>query len=77
MHALHELVSQLHADGQQLAVANPSKKVRSQMKRVDVWTEIGEEWVFVSTAEAVKKCQKSVQKKLEDAKMDCEVELKV
>jgi MFS superfamily sulfate permease-like transporter len=66
MHALHELATQLHMDEQQLVLANPSKKVKSQLKRVDLWNEIGEEWVFVRTADAVKKCQAAVKQRLEE-----------
>lgn len=64
MHALHELVTQLHADGQQLVLANPSRKVQAQLKRVDLLKEVGSEWVFVRTADAVKVCRARVREKL-------------
>lgn len=64
MHALHELVTQLHADGQQLVLANPSRRVQAQLKRVDLLNEIGSEWVFVRTADAVKVCRAKVREKL-------------
>jgi MFS superfamily sulfate permease-like transporter len=76
MHALHELVTQLRADGQHLVLANPSKKVKSQLKRVELWDAIGEDWVFVRTADAVKKCQASVQKQLADAQEKGEMPIK-
>ena len=53
MHALHELVTQLHVDGQQLVLANPSRRVQAQLRRVDLLKEVGSEWVFVRTADAV------------------------
>lgn len=68
MHALHELVSQLHSDGQQLVLANPSRKVQAQLKRVDLLNEVGSQWVFVRTADAVKVCQQAVREKLAESK---------
>ena len=61
MHALHELIEQLHADEQQLVLANPSRKVQAQLKRVKLLNEIGPENVFVRTTDAVKFCQHKVR----------------
>lgn len=61
MHALHELVEQLHADNQQLVLANPSRKVQAQLKRVKLLNEIGPENVFVRTTDAVNFCQYKVR----------------
>lgn len=69
MHALHELVTQLHADEQQLVLANPSRKVQAQLKRVDLLNEIGSQWVFVRTVDAVKVCRASVREKLAGAEV--------
>lgn len=61
MHALHELIEQLRADDQQLVLANPSRKVQAQLKRVKLLNEIGPENVFVRTTDAVKFCQYKVR----------------
>jgi hypothetical protein len=58
-------------------LANPSKKVRSQLKRVELWNEIGEDWVFVRTADAVRKCRTAVQKKLADAQKQIDMPVDV
>ena len=56
MHALHELIEQLKVSGQRLVLANPSRRVVAQLQRVDLLSEIGHEWIFVRTADAVKMC---------------------
>lgn len=61
MHALHELIEQLRADKQQLVLANPSRKVQAQLKRVKLLSEIGPENVFVRTTDAVNFCQFKVR----------------
>lgn len=61
MHALHELIEQLHADDQQLVLSNPSRKVQAQLKSVKLLNEIGPDNVFVRTVDAVKYCQHKVR----------------
>ena len=63
MHALHELIQQLKEKGQRLVLANPSRRVQAQLQRVNLLTEIGQEWIFVRTADAVKMCGLAVREK--------------
>lgn len=65
IHALHELVAQLRKEGIRLALANPSRQVQAQLKRTDIIKEIGPEWIFVRTADAVKMCSLAVREQQE------------
>jgi STAS domain len=56
MHALHELIEHLKEHRQRLVLANPSRRVQAQLQRVHILEEIGQEWIFVRTADAVKMC---------------------
>jgi STAS domain len=56
MHALHELIEHLSASGQRLVLANPSRRVQAQLRRVNILQEIGQEWIFVRAADAVAMC---------------------
>jgi MFS superfamily sulfate permease-like transporter len=64
MHALHEIVQTLRSDGQQLVLANPSRKVQAQLRRVNLLNLLGQKWVFVRTADAVKVCRAATRNKL-------------
>jgi hypothetical protein len=63
MHFLQELVETLAKKGQRLVLANPSRGVQAHLRRVHILQKIGQEWVFVRTADAVKMCQLDMQKK--------------
>lgn len=56
IHAMHEIVNQLRAEGVRLVLANPSHKVQAQLKRTKILEDIGQEWIYVRTADAVQMC---------------------
>jgi hypothetical protein len=64
-------VETLTKKGQRLVLANPSRGVQAHLRRVNVLQEIGQEWIFVRTVDAVKMCQLDMQtKKIEDKKAE-------
>jgi hypothetical protein len=74
MHFLHELIDTLTKKGQRLVLANPSRSVQAHLRRVQVLKDIGQEWVFVRTVDAVKMCQLDLQnRKLEGKLADVKV----
>jgi STAS domain len=62
MHALLEVTRSLAADGVRLVLANPSKAVQAALRRGEVLDAVGQEWVFVRTADAVATCVAAVAK---------------
>lgn len=64
MHTLQELVQSLRDAGQRLVLANPSRAVQAQLKRVHILEDIGQQWVYVRTADAVAMCSQHLHERL-------------
>ena len=43
-----------------LVLANPSRQIQSLMKKACLLEEIGQEWVFVRTSDAVAMCEREL-----------------
>jgi hypothetical protein len=56
MRMLHVLHEGLRKKDQRLVLSNPSRAVQEQLQRAKLLQDIGEEWVYVSPADAVRKC---------------------
>ena len=61
MQTLFTLVGELRKEGKQLVLSNPSRELQKKLKRAKILDEIGQDWVFVRTSDAVAMCEQSLR----------------
>jgi hypothetical protein len=60
-------VARLKTKGMRLVLANPARQVQQKLRAAKLLEEIGQDWIFVRTADAVAMCRQALAEEVAES----------